>query len=89
MGRRSKHWGTLKEKQAEGGGPDDTEDTESYRMWTDSKQTNFFWKEKSHMLLNANIHPDRYQTFAFLRLCHGKRAGRIRDRSKALREEIE
>jgi len=31
-------------------------------MWADAKQTKLFKMEKSHMLLNANIHLERYQT---------------------------
>lgn len=60
-GRESKHWGTLREKQEEGGGP---EDTVTYRMWTDSNR--HLKTGKSYMLFNVNIHPDRYRTFASL-----------------------
>lgn len=35
-GEGAKHWGTLREKWEEGGGP---EGVVTYRMWTDSKQT--------------------------------------------------
>lgn len=55
---------TLRYIEGEVGGGRRCQKTESYRMWTDSKQTNFLRGEKSHMLFNASTHPDRYQTLA-------------------------